>query len=568
MSWDQILTLVGGMGKGGETPPPAGTNPNPEMNAPKAPQATPGSAPEAPSFAKKASETMLGSTPRTDSVPNFTGDVMQGMTNPHGLVGQAVRLVGAIASFGQGVGPGMQYLNLLNSADAAERGNVAEAASRGWTPEEYRARTGQALPPGTQTAMQARNMPISGDPNDPQDSPSMPNQQEVIQFPNTPEELTAARDAELRNKRSMPNFGVGSSRQEVTQQAQLAQRQKLPLDSGEKTVLTQQAAMEIPDGMQFRSHYGASDEGLVGQFTELPPEDQSMDMATYDKVTMPEGYSKIPIPDQKNPGQMYMKIVNTKTGIDFWDEVHAEAARTGGNPLEIAKAFYTGRSNPSKVGSPDAVINQIQQKIQRVLSPDELSTFKSTYGQGAKDLKPGESEKRLQDFLIKVGYMEDPAETAALDERRQQYEQVFGKKEAPAQQTQPSGPPTPSYYPNTGGTPNARMTPGPAASEAPSFPPNAPRGLPMPAENKAAFKKKTFADLQPQDISFTSGKVLEALTRSGDPSEAGKVLAQFMERTDLNDQEKQMTIFSIVQELGIPNTVKLQIEKAAMKDIK
>jgi hypothetical protein len=91
MSWDQILTLVGGMGKGGETPPPAGTNPNPEMNAPKAPQATPGSAPEAPSFAKKASETMLGSTPRTDSVPNFTGDVMQGMTNPHGLVGQAVR---------------------------------------------------------------------------------------------------------------------------------------------------------------------------------------------------------------------------------------------------------------------------------------------------------------------------------------------------------------------------------------------------------------------------------------------------------------------------------------------
>jgi hypothetical protein len=81
-------------------------------------------------------------------------------------------------------------------------------------------------------------------------------------------------------------------------------------------------------------------------------------------------------------------------------------------------------------------------------------------------------------------------------------------------------------------------------------------------------RKKTFADLQPQDISFTSGKVLEALTRSGDPSEAGKVLAQFMERTDLNDQEKQMTIFSIVQELGIPNTVKLQIEKAAMKDIK
>lgn len=572
MSWDAIIAALSTAGEGaaaaGATAAPAAETAAtiaPIAEAAAIPSVATAAAPAATAgIASKIGETLLGQVPRTESIPAFTGDTLQGITNPHGLVGQAMRLTGAVGAFSQGVPQGMQYLNALNAADAVERGNLAVSAAQGWTPGEYQTRFGQPVPPGTQTSLQARDMSISQNPTDPQASPSAPNRVAAIQFPNTPEELTAARDAELMQRRSMPNFGQGASRQEATQQAELAQRKKLPLGASEKTVLTQNAIAELPEDTQFRAQYSASDEGQSAQFAELPPENMSMDMETYDKVGVPNGFVKSSIPDQKNPGRVYMKIRNA-AGDNIWDVARA-AANGDQTAQEMLNRVYPNRSGirSGKVGSPDTVIEQIQTRIQRDLSPDELSEFLSSYGQGAKDLKPGESQKKLQDFLVKVGYMENPIETQAQDKLGQLATEIANdyRQEKQTQQ-QPSGPSTPSY-PNAQGTPGRpAMTPGGIVEQAA---PNAPPVVPKPLAAPKNVKKRGFNELQPDDLSTASSAVLEALAKSG-PDAAVQKLASIVNKFTLSEAEKEMLAFSVIQGLRLPASAKLELHNKAQVEI-
>jgi len=476
-----------------------------------------------------------------------------------------VRLLGAIASFSQGVPQGMQYLNTLNAADASERANLADAAARGWTPEEYRTRTGQPVPPGQATALQARDMPISKNPNDPQATPSMPERQNVIQFPNTPEELTAARDAELMNRRSMENYGVGVSREQAVAGAEQAQRMKHPLDASEKTVLAEDAMNSLPSG-QYKNSFTFSDEGMQATSQYLPPEDQSMDMETYDRVKVPSGWEKIPIPDQQNAGRMYMKIVNTKTGMDFWDAVGQEAQRTGRPPLEIAKDFYTGRGAGPKLGSPAATLTGIQEKIQRELTPEEVERFLNI--RSMKTFKPEDKDKAMQKFLVDIGYKQDPVEMQAADQNAQRAQeieaQLRAEREGRNQPTAPSGPSTPSF-PNAGATPGRpAMTPGgPAATEVPNAPPVKPAPLPRQQQLQ---KQRTFNELKPDDLDTAATVVLDSLAKSG-PDAAVSKLAAIVGKFSLSEAEKEMLAFSVIQGLRLPESSKAELHRKVEAEI-
>jgi len=563
MSWDAIVGMLSGnQNKLDPNNPSAPQTPQPQEPANPNPTLDSSGQPKQPSMMQSVGNTLLGNAPRTDKgIPTFTGDIAKGLTDPHGLVGQATRLIGAIASFSHSPQMGMAYLSGLQSADASERKDLSEASARGWTPQEYEAQTGNRVPAEVGTTLQPRNAAVGG--------PSLPNRVAAINYPTTPEELKAARDAEFSAARALPTYGQGMSSQTEANYAALAQREKMPLSGREKSSITQEAMNQLPSG-QYKQTFTADEEGLKGVFSTLPPEDQSMDMATFNKYPAPEGYAKFPIPDASNPGQVYMKILKTDTGDNIWSVVRSAA---DGDPtaIKMLQLAYPNRSiaKTAKPGSFDEWITNVRQGANREITPSEEATFRAAWGKQEDPLaKPGSSpQAKARQLLIDLGVEKDPAEVAAEGERSQRYKGYLSLPESRS-----SGPATPEATPqgNTASTFSKPTPSGPTPFEAtpPNAPPVVPKPLAKPGEGlPKSFKKKTFHDLDASDIEAFTQDALATLTSTKSVDEAGKEIANTIKLTDLSKPEKAFVIHSIVQGLGMPATVSNEIERSVFKEV-
>src|SRR6266446_3854854 len=115
-------------------------------------------------------DTLLGQSPRTGSVGQFTGDTLHSLGDPHGLLGQALRVAGVVAGFSHSPQAGLAMLDAFNKGDQQRSSELGTAAAMQQTPTQFEQQYGYQPPKGTQLA--PVDMPSEGS----LPSPSAPEQ--------------------------------------------------------------------------------------------------------------------------------------------------------------------------------------------------------------------------------------------------------------------------------------------------------------------------------------------------------------------------------------------------------
>lgn len=324
-----------------------------------------------------AATTLLGSVPKTGSLPAFTGSVLTGLTDPHGLLGQTTRLAGVVAAFGHSPQSGLAVLDAIQKGDAARAAELGSLAAQGLTIAEGEQQVGHGLGGGIETAPQAVDLAPGG--------PSAPEARQVIQFPTDPEQLAKIRHQQIAAERLAPGFEANASPEAIANYFARAQIAGLPTSTREKNVGYDERLAQIggfnPGVYRTSTSIGQGGE-TQSTFLELPPEDKSMTQEIIDRIVVPENFAKVITPDPANEGMAFVKIVNNRTGMSINDIVERSVR---GDP--VAKAMIPvieevyGTMHPETKPQPGSLGDFIGKAVSEFgdLSPEELQAGVQAY---------------------------------------------------------------------------------------------------------------------------------------------------------------------------------------------
>lgn len=461
---------------------------------------------------KFVGETLIGDLPRIGGgntpgggtpVSQFTGDLLGGLGNKNGLLGQAARVAMVASAFGKSPQMGLQVLGMLEGGDQADSLKKQKAAYENWTPEMFEERTGERyLGP-----VKAMDLAPGG--------PSAPNQ--VIDQQITPEVMEQAAIAEMKARRAQPSFGQGMSQEQLAAEGAQAQRQNLSTAYPENIAMYQDTLSKAVEGGfnpgLYKSSFGITPEGIRAQHTSLDAFDQSHSLDTIANMEVPDGYQKVVLPDEVNPGRAYVKVVNVKTGRDLYDIVQGAAA---GDPqakaeMDILNDFYAGRrAGTEKLGSLSEQVKRAAAEMG--LKPEELTVGDVQILESAMNYKPSAM------FQIEGSTVKAKSPGTMMDEAKAE---VLKRHSSPEMEEVPKGPIEPSSL------------------------------LEMSSGKKELGQRVT-EDVRdpkrgPQKAQQALMKQLKLAT--GSKKEKMKVLAEILEETGLSPEEQTMIMIAIEEEL-------------------
>jgi hypothetical protein len=230
-------------------------------------------------------ENLIGTVPSTRSAGTFIGDVLGGLTNPHGALGQIGRL--GLFTIAMKGGPGAVggLANFFQQQDEQHRAEYEYGALNQLSPDQFFQKFGhdaESWVPKTGVDATASGKDAQGF-----QAPSRP--EPTFNYPVDPETQFKHGLVQLQNQRLNPNFQASSDT------AAQAQRMHLPSDFRENTAASDEQLGSVDPG-SFEKISQITPEGTHYTVKERGPGEAALTADQIRSIQLPTGYELLKIP--------------------------------------------------------------------------------------------------------------------------------------------------------------------------------------------------------------------------------------------------------------------------------